>query len=127
MPDILFIEPCDFERFPVGGRLSFAKQMMAAFGHRLALVGFSTDGTPVGRWVTKQFGGLQYEFMDFGRRVPSGRRPLVPARAAAYLDVARHRRAIMSRDIRCAFTQSPETLMAIHTWPWESNVLTGKE
>lgn len=120
MPDILFIETCDFEHFPVGGQLSFAKQMMAAFGNRLALAGFSTDGTPVGRWITKQFDGLEYEFLAFGRRVPSGRRPLMPARATAYLDVARHKRAILSRNIRCAFTQSPETLMAIHTWPWDS-------
>jgi len=39
MPDVLLIEPCDFERFPVGGQLSFAKQMMTTFGNRLALVG----------------------------------------------------------------------------------------
>jgi len=120
MPDVLFIEPCDFERYPVGGRLSFAKQMMAVFGNRLALVGYSTDGTPVGKWVTKQFDGLEYEFLAIGRRIPSGRKPFVPARLTAYLDVIRHRETILSRPIRCAFTQSPETVIAIHGWPWES-------
>lgn len=120
MPDILFIEPCDFERYPVGGRLSFARQMMAAFGNRLALVGYSTDETPVGKWVTKQFDGLDYAFMAIGHRVPSGRKPFVPARLTAYLDVKRRRETILSLPIRYAFTQSPETVIAIHTWPWES-------
>ncbi len=120
MADILFIEPCDFESYPVGGRLSFAKQMMAAFGNRLALVGYATDATPVGRWVTKSFEGVPYDFLAIGRRVLAGRKPFVPARLTAYLDVMRHRRTILSRGLRCAFTQSPETVITIHSWPWES-------
>jgi len=120
MADILFIEPCDFERYPVGGRLSFARQMMVAFGNRLALVGYATDGAPVGRWVTKSFDGLTYDFLAIGRRELSGRKPVIPARLTAYWDVVRHRKTILSRGIRCAFTQSPETAIAIHGWSWKS-------
>jgi glycosyltransferase involved in cell wall biosynthesis len=120
MPDILLIEPCDFEGFPIGGQLSFAKQMMTAFGNRLALAGISTDGAPVGQWIKKQFEGSDYQFFAFGRRKASSSKPLVPARVMAYLDITRHRKAIMSLGIRYAFTQSPETLMAIYSWPWES-------
>ncbi|UCE46363.1 MAG: glycosyltransferase family 4 protein, partial [Phycisphaerales bacterium] len=120
MPDVLLIEPCDFESFPVGGQLSFAKQMMAAFGNRLALVGISTDGTPVGQWVNKRFDGSDYHFFAFGRRKASSSKPLVPARVTAFLDIARRKRLIMSLGIRYTFTQSPEMLMAIHSWPWAS-------
>jgi len=120
MPDVLFFEPCNFADFPVGGQTSFSRQMMAAFGNRLALVGVSTDGTPVGQWVSKQFNGLDYHFFAVGRRTVSSTKPLVPARITALLNIIRHRKAIMSLGIRYAFTQSPETLMAIHDWPWDS-------
>ena len=30
MADFLLIEPCNFEDYPVGGQLSFAKHLMAA-------------------------------------------------------------------------------------------------
>jgi glycosyltransferase involved in cell wall biosynthesis len=118
MPDVLLIEPCNFEDFPPGGQLSFAKQMISAFGNRLALVGISTDGAPVGHWVTKRFDGSDYRFFAFGHRKVFSTKPLVPARITAYLDIARHRKAIMSLGVRYAFTQSPETLMAIYDWPW---------
>jgi glycosyltransferase involved in cell wall biosynthesis len=120
MPDILMIEPCDFERFPIGGQLSFAKQMMTTFGNRLALVGISTDDTPTGRWIIKQFDGQQYSFLAVARRVASGARPLVPARITAYLDIRKCKRQILASGIRSAFTQSPETLMAIEKWGWDS-------
>ncbi len=120
MPNVLLIEPCNFESFPVGGQLSFCKQMMAAFGNRLALVGTCTDGTPVGKWVMKCFDGLDYPFFAFGRRKVSNTKPFVPARITAFLDIARHKKPILSSGIRYAFTQSPEALMAIHSWPWDS-------
>lgn len=49
----LLIEGCDFVDYPTGGQLSFARQMMRTFGNRLALVGISTDDTPVGVWLKK--------------------------------------------------------------------------
>jgi len=120
MPSVLLIEPCNFEDNPVGGQLSFAKQVISAFGNRLALVGISTDGAPVGHWVTKRFDGLNYRFFAFGHRKVFSAKPRVPARITAYLDIVRHRKAIMSLGIRYVFTQSPEMLMAIYDWPWNS-------
>ena len=120
MSDVLLIEPCDFASFPVGGQLSFAKQMMTAFGNRLALVGISTDGTQVGRWVEKRFDGQVYRFLAVGRQTPSSRRPFMPARVMAYLDIRKHKKQILSAGIRSVFAQSPETLMAICRWGWDS-------
>ena len=120
MPDVLLIEPCNFENFPVGGQTTFSKQMMLAFGDRLALVGLSTDGTPVGCWMKKRFNELDYHFFAFGKRNISSTKPVVPARVTALLKIARYRKAIMSLGINYAFTQSPEMVIAIHNWPWDS-------
>jgi len=45
---------------------------------------------------------------------------LVPARITAYLDITKCRKQILEAGIRSAFTQSPETLMAISKWGWDS-------
>jgi len=120
MPGVLFIEPCDFKSFPVGGQLSFTRQMMRAFGNHLALVGISTDDTPIGRWVTKQFDGQRYRFLAVGRRVEATAKPFVPARMTAYLDIRKCKKQIFASGIRSVFTQSPEALMALAKWGWDS-------
>jgi hypothetical protein len=48
---ILLIEVCNFTDYPIGGYLSFAKQMLTAFDNQLALVGLGDDETPIGKWM----------------------------------------------------------------------------
>jgi glycosyltransferase involved in cell wall biosynthesis len=120
MPDVLLIEPCDFERYPTGGQLSFAKQMIGAFGNRLALVGISTDETAVGRWLSKSYNGVAYDFFSVGHRTPSSGKPLIPARITAYLQMKRYEKEIMSLGIKSAFIQAPEVLIAVSDWGWNS-------
>ena len=115
-PDCLLLEGCDFDRFPAGGQLAVARQLMAAFGPRLALVGISTDGTPVGRWVEKELDGRRFHFFATGRREVGAGRPPVPARLSRYLGLRRHREAILSLGARAAFTQAPEDLLAVAGW-----------
>jgi hypothetical protein len=118
MPDVLFIEPCNFTDFPVGGQLTFARQMIRAFGARLALVGVSTDDTPVGRWVKRAFDGTVCDFLSVGRWNASARKPLIPRRAQAYCDIVRHRRQILSAGIRSVLISAPEALLASYRWGW---------
>jgi len=120
MPDALLIEPCNFEDYPVGGQLSFARQMIRAFGPRLALVGISTDETPVGRWVKRAFDGRTCDFLSVGRWQKSAGRPIVPRRVRAYFDVQRHRRQILSMGVRAAYMRAPEVLFASRRWGWDS-------
>jgi len=120
MPDVILIEPCNFEDFPAGGQLSSARHMMKAFGSRLALVGISTDETPIGRWVKKKFDGVQCDFFAVGRWIPSSRKPLIPARITAYLQMKRYKKKIMSLGVSSAFIQSPQTLIAVRDWGWNS-------
>ena len=119
-PDVLLIESCNFEDFPVGGQLSFAKQMMKAFGNRLALVGVCTDDTPIGQWVKRIFDGVEYDFFPVGRWVPSRCKPIIPARITGYLQIKRYKKEIMSLGVKSVFIQAPETLMAVHNWGWDS-------
>jgi glycosyltransferase involved in cell wall biosynthesis len=120
MPDVLFIEPCNFKDFPVGGQLSFAKQMIVTFGSRLALVGISTDEAPVGRWVKRTFDGRVCDFFSVGRWRASARKPIIPGRVRAYYGIARYRRQILSIGIRSAFISAPEALLATHKWGWDN-------
>lgn len=115
-PDCLLLEGCDFERFPAGGQLTVARQLMAAFGPRLALVGIATGDEPVGRWVERTIGGQRFQFLATGRRAPQAGRPVVPARISRLAGLLRHRGAILSLGVRSAFTQAPEDLIAVSGW-----------
>lgn len=119
-PDCLLIEGCDFVGFPPGGQLTTARHMMKAYGDRLALVGICTDDTPVGRWVERVFDGRPFLFYGVGRRRPSAKRPLVPARLSQYLRLSRHRDGVLSLGVRAAFLQGPEELMVASRWGLDS-------
>ena len=120
MPDALLIDPCDFEDYPTGGQLSFAKQLMQVYGNRLALVGISTDGTPIGHWVEKEFDGTKFRYFSVGRRRPYARRPFIPGRLSVLIRMWRYRHAIYRLGVHQVFTQSPEVMLALSSLPWKS-------
>ena len=111
---VLLVDGCDFVGFPTGGQYSFARQMVRAFGDRLALVGICTDDTPVGTWVVRTINGARFQFFGVRRVDPTKLgRPLVPARVSLYLGIRRHLKAIREIGIGSVFVQSPEVLMAL--------------
>ena len=113
------IEATDYKDFPVGGQLTFARHMIRAFGDRLALVGVSTDKTPVGEWIDKEFDSVKVPFFSFGRRRAASGKPLIPSRLSAYLALRTHRRAILASGIRNVFVTAPETMMSVKEWGWD--------
>lgn len=120
MPDVLLLEPCNFIDFPVGGQLSFAKHMMRAFGNRLALVGISSDGTPVGQWIKKKLDGVLFDYYAYAKRDVSHKRPLIPARWSSYCDLKQHQNQILSSGINNVFLQSHEMLSLVLNWKCNS-------
>lgn len=120
MPKVLLIDTIDFESFPPGGTLNFARQMLKVFGNKLALVGVVTDKTPVGRWVKKEIDGTTYDFFAIGRRQATPRKPFVPPRLSGYLQLRRYRKEILALGPRAAFVQSHEVMMALSDWGWEA-------
>lgn len=120
MSDVLLIEGCNFIDYPIGGQLSFSRQMMKVFGNRLALVGISTDTTPTGKWIKKEIDGIVYDYYAFLRRDITSKRPVVPARLFGYWNLRKHRQTIMSLGIRNMFLQSHELLCVVLSWESES-------
>lgn len=116
MADVLLIEACNFQNFPVGGQLLFARQMMKVFGNRLALVGLSTDDTPVGRWVEIEIDAVKYPFFSIGRRQVAAKKPLIPERLRSYFELRHYKKKILSLGVKSVFTQAPELLMVISSW-----------
>lgn len=116
---ILLIENCDFRGFPPGGQTTFARQLVRAFGDRLALVGVATDGEPVGEWIELEVEGRRLPFLAVGRLRASPGRPLVPARLRFWLRLRRHRRKILAVGARHAIALAPETMIAVRDWGLE--------
>ncbi len=116
---ILLIENCDFRAFPPGGQLTFARHLIRAFGDRLALVGASTDGEPVGQWIERDFEDHRIPFLSVGPLRMDPGRPLIPSRLRFWLRLRRHRQRILALGARHAIALAPETMMALRDWGLE--------
>jgi len=117
--NVLLIENCDFQSFPPGGQLTFSRQLLRFFGARLALVGVTCADDPVGRWIDKRIQGHAVAFLAVGRLKPASTRPLTPSRLRFYLQLRRHRRAILAGGARHAIILAPEPLLAVRGWGLE--------
>ena len=115
-PKVMILEGCDFRDFPVGGQLTHAKHWIQVFGDRLALVGVSTDDTPVGVWCKKEFGGVSLDFFSIGKLDPAVAKPLLPRRLSALLRLRRHKKGILSLGVGSAFVLAPEVMLAVSDW-----------
>ncbi len=120
---ILLIDPCNFENHPIGGTLSFTKQLMGAFKNELILVGLSTDQqTPVGKWIKKKIGDEEYDFFAFRRAKVTSKKPVIPDRIKNFIAIKYHKNKIKSysKSINNVFIQSPDTLLAIQNWGYKN-------
>jgi len=120
VPAAVLIEGSDFDSFPPGGQLTMARSLMKLFGDRLALVGMTTGDEPTGSWTKKEISGTSYWFFPACHRKPSPKKPLIPARLEFYAGLRRYKDRILSLDCRAAFLQSPEALLAVSSWRWDS-------
>lgn len=112
-PDILHIEACNFIDAPVGGQLSFSRQLMTVFGNRLALAGWAKQGEPVGEWFEKNIEGTRYKYFAFGREIPARAKPLIPSRLTTLIQILRHRRKMLSLEIRNLIVSEHAVMMGL--------------
>lgn len=112
-PNILFIEICNYKDFPIGGYLAFAKQMITAFGNELALVGISSDDTPVGVWTKKEIDGTTFDFFSVKQIKFTHKKSWIPERLKTYFAVRKYRQKIFDKKFDNVFIQTPEVLFAI--------------
>lgn len=113
----MFIEICNYRDYPIGGYLAFAKQMVTAFGNEVALVGMSSDDTPIGVWTKKEFGGMAFDFFSVMRVRATNKKSLVPGRVKSYLAVRKYRKQIFQVEYKNVFIQTPEVLFALSKMP----------
>ena len=116
----LLVEYCNFTDFPIGGQLTFARQVARSFGKRVALAGISTGNTPVGKWIEKVVDGEVHWFYCYDKVQKSTGKPVVPGRLSNYAHLRRHKDGILELGVRNALVQAPEALIAISEWDWES-------
>lgn len=107
------IEYCNYNDYPIGGYLSFAKQMVSAYGHKLSLVGVSEDDTPIGVWTTKKINGVEFDFFSLRKINKTNRKKLIPRRIVNYLLLRKYIDKILSINIQNIFIQTPEALFAL--------------
>ncbi len=111
---ILLIDFTDFEHYPIGGYLTFARNMMESFGSDLALVGITTsEYDPVGSWFKKIIDGIEYDFFALIRYNKRKTKNLLPDRLVNLILLKFYKRKILKIGIDNIFVQRQESLIAI--------------
>lgn len=111
---ILLIDFANYEDFPIGGYLTFAKNMMSAFKGELALAGITTSGKdPIGRWFRKSINGIEYDFFAMARYNSDKIKKIIPDRLVNYLLLKIYKTKILEIGIDNVFMQRPESLIAV--------------
>lgn len=113
-PDIIYIEACNFIDKPLGGQLSYSKQLIKALGTRLALVGWaSSPSDPVGCWFTKEINGMDFRYFAIARTPDAAIKPIVPARLSTWLLIRRYQKLIFSIGIPNVLISEHSVLMSL--------------
>ena len=120
MKKIVLIECCNFIDFPIGGQLTFAKNMIASFNDELVLVGVTTNKNEVGIWKKTTIDGKIYDFFPYLCLQKDSKRPFIPVRLKNYYALRKYRGAIDNLGFKNVITQSPDTLLAIQNFKFEN-------
>lgn len=118
---IVLIDFCNFEDYPTGGLLSFAKNMMISFQNELVLVGITTDKKdPIGRWFKKNINGITYDFFALARYQKTKTKHYLPDRLVSYFLLKFFKRRILTKNIQNVFIQRPDILLAVKSFEFKN-------
>jgi len=118
---ILIIDFCNYDDYPIGGYLSFAKNLMISFGNQLSLVGISTDkNDPIGKWFKKSINSIDYDFFAFAYYSKLKTKHIIPDRLVTYLFLKYYRTQILKKDINNVFIQRQEVLEATKNYTFNN-------
>jgi glycosyltransferase involved in cell wall biosynthesis len=111
---ILVVDFTDYEDYPIGGYLTFAKNLMDSFGSDLALAGITTSrNEPVGRWYKKTIRGIEYDFFAMARYDRARTKNIIPDRLVNFLLARHYKKKILGIGINNIFLQRHESLLAL--------------
>jgi len=121
MKKILVIDFCNYTDYQIGGHLTFAKNLLFAFGNQLSLIGITTDeNDPVGKWTIKNINGTNYDFFALARYSVSKTKYIIPDRIMCYLLLRVYRSRILEKKFNNVFVQRPEILPAIKKYEYKN-------
>jgi glycosyltransferase involved in cell wall biosynthesis len=111
---IMIIDFTNYVDYPIGGYLSFARNLMLSFESSLALVGITTSfEDPVGKWFKKNINGTVYDFFAMARYNKAKTKHIIPDRLVSFCLVRKYLRKIREIKIYNIFLQRQEMLLAI--------------
>lgn len=111
MTKFVLIEPCNFVDFPIGGQLSFARQLMEAFGNEITLVGYAHKDEPVGKWYKKTIDSVEYDYFGIHYIENTDSKPFIPLRIQNLVWFLIHIKKILNYQNDFWFIQAPEILI----------------
>lgn len=118
MKTILYIEACDFISFPIGGTLSFAKQLISIYNeNEIKLVGLVNEEEPIGKWFTRNINGRYYSYFGFGHSNDI-RKSKIPKRIATMLYLFKYIKEIRKTNYEILFTQTPQFVFVLSLYNW---------
>lgn len=117
MDKLLYIEACDFESFPLGGTLTFAKQFLRCFQKNIYLVGIAKDDEPVGEWFVREINGTAFNFFGITNS-SSIKNTKIPKRLFVFWALNKHIKKIREISIDNVFTQSPQFVFTLSKYKW---------
>ena len=97
---ILYIEGCNYLDFPVGGQLSFARQMIKVFGKELDIVGISTDNkATTGKWSSIIINDNKLNFFSLFATISTAKKPIIPRRLQVYGALKKYKTKITKKTL----------------------------
>lgn len=118
---ILVIDFCNYKDYPVGGYLSFVKNLMESFNGDLILVGITTDlKEPVGKWYKKEINGHVYDYFAVARYSKNATKHLIPDRFAIYSLLKYYKKNILEIEVNNVFIQRQEILHAVRNFNFKN-------
>ena len=121
MKRILVIDFCNYIDYQIGGHLSFAKNLLYAFGNQLSLIGITTDkNDPLGKWIKKEIDGISYDFFALTIYDKSKTKHFIPDRISCFLLLRFYKRRILQMSFQNVFVQRPEVLPAIKNFGYKN-------
>jgi glycosyltransferase involved in cell wall biosynthesis len=119
MNTITYFEACDFESFPLGGTLSFSKQLLKTLDNDINLVGLVSDDEPIGRWFKKNINGKEYNFYGICR-INEIKKSILPARLYTWWALKKNIKYINKYGLKNVFTQTPQFVFILSKYKYKN-------
>jgi glycosyltransferase involved in cell wall biosynthesis len=109
---VLFIEPCNFIDYPLGGQLTFAKQLVSVLlPSEVDLCGITTNNTKKG-WQEMSFNGNSYNYYNL-YETKAKRKHIIPLRLKTAFYIKKEYKHLNLGKYDVIFISAPEVLFGL--------------